>query len=267
MPQLRTMTPIRVGFIGFGTIGRRVQQLAAARAPGQLDIVAALVQDPNKPRPEGTPKIVASVSELLAERPDVVVEAGGHDALRAHGAAVLRGGVDLIMVSVGAFANHGLLEEITEAAKRGHARARVPSGAIGALDAIASAAMGGLTRVTHTTRKPPRALYSAEEAERIKDVTEVFRGPAREAALKFPENVNVCAAVSLAGIGLDRTEMCIVADPSVERNVHEVVAEGDFGRLRFEIQNIPTEKPATGRIVAMSVFKELMARREPFSIG
>jgi aspartate dehydrogenase len=121
--------------------------------------------------------------------------------------------------------------------------------------------------VTHTTRKPPRSLYSPEEAARITEVTEVYRGSAREAALKFPENVNVCAAVSLAGVGLDRTEMCIVADPGVERNQHEVVAEGDFGRLRFEIQNVPTEKPATGRIVAMSVYKELMARRALFSVG
>ena len=259
--------PIRVAFIGFGTIAKHVQQLIAARTPGQADIVAALVRDPNKPRPEGTPKIVTSLAGLLAERPEVVIEAGGHDALKAYGADVLRAGVDLLMVSVGAFATPGLLEEITEAATQGNARARVVSGAIGALDAISSGAIGGLTRVTHTTRKPPRSLYSPEEAARIAEVTEVYRGPAREAALRFPENVNVCAAVSLAGVGLDRTEMRIVADPGVERNQHEVVAEGEFGRLRFEIQNIPTEKPATGRLVAMSVYKELMARRAPFSVG
>lgn len=259
--------PIRVGFIGLGTIGKRVQQLIAERSPSEAEIVGALVQDINKPRPEGTPKIVATMPELLAEHPEVVIEAGGHDALRTYGAGILRAGVDLLMVSVGAFAVPGLLEEITEAARQGHARARVASGAIGALDAISSAAIGGLTRVTHTTRKPPRSLYSPEEAQRITQVTEVYRGSAREAALKFPENVNVCAAVSLAGVGLDRTEMCIVADPGVERNQHEVVAEGEFGRLRFEIQNVPTEKPATGRIVAMSVYKELMARRAPFSVG
>ena len=258
---------MRVGAIGFGTICMRLQQLIAERARGEAEIVAAIVKDTGKPRPEGSPKIVGTIEELLAERPEVVVEAGGHEALKTYGAQVLRSGVDLLMVSVGAFATPGLLEEITEAARQGNARARVASGAIGALDAISSGAVGGLTRVTHTTRKPPRSLYSPEEAARITEVTEVFRGPAREAALKFPENVNVCAAVSLAGIGLDRTEMCIVADPGVERNQHEVLAEGEFGRLRFEIQNIPTEKPATGRIVAMSMFKELMARRACFSIG
>ena len=258
---------MRVGFLGFGTIAARVQQLIAAHAPGQVELVGAIVRDLSKPRPEGAPKVVATLPELLALQPEVVVECGGHEALRAYGADVLRAGVDLLMLSVGAFAMPGLLEEITEAARQGSARARVASGAIGALDAISSAAAGGLTRVTHTTRKPPRSLFSPEEAARVTQVTEIYRGPAREAALKFPENVNVCAAVSLAGIGLDKTEMCIVADPGVERNQHEVVAEGEFGRLRFEIQNIPTEKPATGRLVAMSVFKELMARRAPFLIG
>lgn len=258
---------MRVGLIGFGTICIRLQQLIAERARDEAVIVAALVRDLGKPRPEGAPKIVGTLDELLAEQPEVVIEAGGHDALKAYGAKVLEAGVDLLMVSVGAFALPGLLDDVTEAARRGGARARVASGAIGALDAISSAAVGGLSRVTHTTRKPPRSLYSPEEAARITQETEVFRGPAREAALKFPENVNVCAAVSLAGVGLDRTEMRIVADPGVERNQHEVVAEGDFGRLRFEIQNVPTEKPATGRIVAMSVFKELMARRSSFSIG
>jgi len=259
--------PLRVGFLGFGTIAKRVQQLLAEHAPGEVDIVGAIVADPSKPRPEGTPRIVASLDELLALHPELIVEVGGHDALHAYGAKVLCAGVDLLMVSVGAFGRPRLLEEIQAAAKEGHARARVASGAIGALDAISSAAIGGLTRVTHTTRKPPRSLFSPEEAAKVSEVVEVYRGPAREAALKFPENVNVCAAVSLAGVGLDRTEMRIVADPGVERNQHEVVAEGDFGYLKFEIQNIPTEKPATGRLVAMSVCKEILARRATFAVG
>src|SRR5579884_3624022 len=170
--------PMRVGAIGFGTICMRLQQLIAERARGEAEIVAAIVKDTGKPRPEGSPKIVGTIEELLAERPEVVVEAGGHEALKTYGAQVLRSGVDLLMVSVGAFATPGLLEEITEAARQGNARARVASGAIGALDAISSGAVGGLTRVTHTTRKPPRSLYSPEEAARITEVTEVFRGPA-----------------------------------------------------------------------------------------
>lgn len=258
---------MRIGFLGYGTIAQRVAKLIQERAADSMQIVGAIVAHPGKSRPGPTPKLVGSVDELLREDPEVVVECGGHDALAEYGPAVLRGGSDLLMVSVGAFARPGLFEEIVGAAKEGHAQAKVASGAIGALDAISSGAIGGLTRVTHTTRKPPRSLYSPEEAANVTETREVFRGAARKAALKFPENVNVCAAVSLAGAGLDRTEMCIVADPSVERNQHEVVAEGEFGRLRFEIQNVPTEKPATGKIVAMSVFKELVNRHAPFVIG
>src|SRR5579862_818766 len=126
-------TPIRAGFIGYGTIAKRVQEYIAQHSPGQVKIVAAIVRDVDKPRPEGAPRIVATLDELLAERPEVVVEAGGHDALAAYGPAVLRAGVDLLMVSVGAFARQGLMEEIVSAAKDGHARARIASGAIGAL--------------------------------------------------------------------------------------------------------------------------------------
>ncbi len=154
-------------------------------------------------------------------------------------------------------------------AKQGGSRVFVASGAIGALDAIASAAVcGGLRRVTHTTRKPARALLEPAEAADLTAPRELFRGSAREGALRFPESINVAAAVSLAGIGLDRTEVCVIADPSVDRNSHEVVAQGDFGDLRFEIRNIPTdENPRTGRLVAMSIVHALRQRHALLVVG
>src|SRR5207302_4936814 len=133
-------------------------------------------------------------------------------------------------------------EAILAAASAGGAQVRIASGAIGGLDAIAAAAVGGLDRVTHVTRKPARTLLDPAEAARLEAGREIFRGTAREGALLFPESINVAAAISLAGIGLDRTEVCVIADPSVIRNQHEVTAEGAFGRLRFEIQNIPTDE-------------------------
>jgi aspartate dehydrogenase len=99
-------------------------------------------------------------------------------------------------------------------------------------------------------------------------VREVFRGNAREGALRFPESINVAAAVSLAGIGLDRTEVRVLADPAVTRNHHEVVAEGPFGALRFEIANIPSEaNPKTGRLVALSIVQALLRRRAALVVG
>jgi aspartate dehydrogenase len=256
---------MRVGFIGLGAIG---QGLVRYLAPSEdIQVVGALVRDASKPRAVPVP-VVTSSDDLLALRPEIVVEMGGHAALAAHGPAILRAGIDLLMVSVGALADPGVETAIVEAARAGRAQARVASGAIGALDAIAAAAVGGLERVTHTTRKPARTLLGAEEAGHLAGPREIFRGSAREGALLFPESINVAAAVSLAGIGLDRTEVCVIADPSVQRNQHEVVAEGAFGRLRFEIQNVPTDQnPRTGRLVAMSLAQALRARRPGLSVG
>jgi len=259
--------PMRVGMIGLGAIGLAVSRLLRDRGADAFAVVGAVVRDPDRPRPADAPPVAASVSELLAARPEVVVEAGGHAALRQHGAAVLRGGCDLLMVSVGALADPALEAEIRAAARASGARARIASGGIGALDAIASAAIGGLDRVTHSVRKPARTLLDAAGAARLTAPREMFRGPAREGVVRFPESINVAAAVSLAGIGLDRTEVCVIADPAAEYNHHEVVAQGAFGLLRFEIRNVPSENPRTGRLVAMSLVHELELRRAALSVG
>jgi aspartate dehydrogenase len=260
--------PLRVGLIGLGAIGRSVVQLVGERAAGEITIVGALVRDPGRRRVAGGPPIVPSLATLLDEGPEVIVEAGGHAALAAHGPGVLRAGRDLLMVSVGALAMPETYEALLCAAREGGGRAIVASGAIGALDAISSAALGGLERVTHTTRKPPATLLPADEAAELTEAREVFRGNAREGALRFPESINVAAAVSLAGLGLDRTEVRVLADPAVTRNHHEVVAEGPFGILRFEIANIPSEaNPKTGRLVALSIVQALLRRRAALVVG
>ena len=257
---------MRVGFIGFGTIARGV--IDHVQPSDDLEFVGAVVADPSKPRAPGTPPMTTDVGYLLGLRPEVVVEVGGHAALRAYGPPVLRAGVDLLMLSVGALAEPGVEQQIRDAACLGRAQATVLSGAIGGLDAIAAARVGGLTRVTHTTRKPARALLSGAEAAQQRDPVELFRGSAREGALRFPESINVAAAVSLAGIGLDRTEVCVIADPTIDRNKHEVVAEGAFGELRFEIHNVPSDdNPRTGRLVAMSVLHALRRRRASLVVG
>ncbi len=259
---------IRVGLIGLGAIGQRVVNLIEDQGMSQIEIVGALVRDPLRPRKTPSIPLVSSAAELLAFNPEVVVEAAGHDALREHGPVILRSGCDLLFLGVGAFAVPEVEKLVLEAAIEGGGQARVVSGAIGALDAIGAAAVGGITHVTHTTRKPARTLLSSEEADALTDAVEIFRGTAREAALLFPESVNVAAAVSLAGIGLDATEVCVFADPGITRNRHEVEVEGEFGWLKFEIQGIPTEEnPRTGRLVAMSVVRQLLLRRAPITIG
>ena len=256
---------VRIGLIGLGAIGRGV--VALLDEDPDLEVIGALVTDVHKPRTSRSVPLVDNVDALLALQPEVVVEAGGHAALRQHGPSVLRAGIDLLMVSVGALAEPDTEHAIVGAARAGRSQAIVASGAIGALDAIAAARVGGLQRVTHTTRKPAAALLPGDQAAALTEDRQLFRGNAREGALKFPESINVAAAVSLAGIGLDRTEVCVIADPSIERNRHEVVAEGEFGWLRFEIASIPTENPRTGRLVAMSIVHALRRRRAPLVIG
>jgi aspartate dehydrogenase len=257
---------VRVGFIGFGTIARGVASLV--RDADDITLVGAVVRDPLKTRSVDAPPTVASVDELVRFRPDVVVEAGGHAALARHGPEVLRRGLDLVVLSVGALAERGVEDAIVSAARSGGSRAVVASGAIGGLDALTAAAIGGLTRVTHTTRKPAGALLPPADAAVLTEPCELFRGTAREGVLRFPENINVVAAVSLAGVGFDRTEVCVIADPQLAHNTHQVVAEGAFGELRFEVKNVPTEEnPRTGRLVAMSVVSTLRRRMAPLVLG
>jgi aspartate dehydrogenase len=253
---------MRVGLIGWGTIGQGVAALL--RPEDEVELVGAVVRDPNKPRAVHLP-VFSSVDGLLECKPELVVECGGHEALACHGPAVLGAGIDLMLLSVGALARPAVQQALIDAAVAGHSQAIVLSGGIGALDAIASATVGGLARVTHTTRKPARALL--DEGEALTEPKELFCGTAREGALRFPENINVAAAVSLAGVGLDATVVRVTADPSIERNTHDVVAEGAFGTLRFSIQNIPTDNPRTGRLVAMSVVHALRKRSAPLVIG
>jgi len=203
--------------------------------------------------------LVATPDALLALRPAIVVEAGGHAALAMHAPTILRSGRDLLAVSVGALADPATYDALLTAAHEGGGRIVVASGAIGALDALAAAALGGLDRVTHTTRKPAHTLLPAAEAATLTAEREIFRGSAREGALHFPESINVAAAVALAGLGFDHTEVRVIA---------EVVAEGAFGALRFTIENIPSaENPRTGRLVALSIVRALLGRRAALAIG
>jgi aspartate dehydrogenase len=258
---------MRVGLLGLGAIGRDVVRLCAP-IEAEVDLIGVYSRSVPDPYPAGWPARSASLEALLMRQPDVVVEAMGHEGLREFGPRVLRAGCDLLIVSVGALAEPAVHDALLAAAHEGGSRVHVASGAIGALDAVAAAAVGEVRRVTHTTRKPAHALLAPDDAAALTAPRELFRGSAREGALRFPESINVAAAVSLAGIGLDRTEVCVIADPALTRNTHQVDVEGVFGRLRFEIENLPSElNPRTGRLTAMSVVHALRRRRATFVVG
>lgn len=265
---------LRVALIGYGASGALVGELLRAGAGGPVDVTGVLVRDPARHAADAAAtgwRFTVDLGALLGTRPHLVAELAGHDALRAYGEEVLRAGVDLLTLSVGALADDALRARLVAAAEAGDARILVPSGAIAGLDAIGAAALLGLDRVEHRVRKPPRALLDGAAADEVTAggvPVELYAGPAREAAVRFPANVNVVAAVSLAGLGVDATEAAVVADPGITRNTHEVTAEGDFGRLSLRLENRPSPaNPKTGVLTAASVVRAIRRRTERLVIG
>lgn len=264
----------RVGIIGYGSIGRSLARYIADGRAGETTLAAVLVRDQAKVADAG------EAAGLLTDDPDdffragldVVVEAAGHGAVEKFAERSLRAGCDLLVASVGAFANQPLFDRVMLAAQGTGKRVIVPSCAVGGLDRIAAGAIGTLDEVTLTSRKPPRAWYGTvvEKEVNLAEVSQpicVFEGPARESALLFPESVNVSAALSLAGIGFERTKVRVIVDPTIKQNVHEIFCSGQFGQISLQLSNTPSENPKTGYIVAMSMAKVLANLSSPFVIG
>ena len=165
--------------------------------------------------------------------------------------------------------------DLVERARDGGAQIIVPSGALLGLDAVRAAAEGEIHSVRMVTRKPPVSLAGAPyleeqgiDLEGLAEPRRIFRGSAREGAVGFPANVNVAAALSLAGIGPDRTELEIWADPALTRNTHRIRVEADSARFEMQIENVPSEEnPGTGKITALSVIASLRGLTSPLRVG
>ncbi len=263
---------LRLGLIGYGAIGLHVREAMAAGRIEGVELRAALVR---RPRTEVTsrPDITHDPDRFFDYAMDVVVECAGHDAVRAHAERVLENGMDLLVTSVGAFTDTALYERVLAAARHNGKRLILPSAGIGAIDILSAAAVGGLDSVTVTVRKDPSA-WKGTAAQDLVDLDSlqqphvVFDGPVREGARLYPQNVNISAAVALAGIGLDRTRVVIVADPTIATHVVEVDAAGAFGRFRFmEDVAVSAENRKTGRIVAMALVKTVRQLASTLVVG
>jgi aspartate dehydrogenase len=208
-------------------------------------------------------EIVETLDQLLALRPELIAEVAGQQAVAQHGETVLRNGVDLLVISVGALADMALFERLKSAAQASRSRILLPAGAIGGIDAIAAMRMGGLSLVRYRSRKPPLA-WRGSPAEKLVDLAALakpavlYRGNAREAALLYPQNANVAAAIALAGLGFERTEVELVADPAAAGNVHEIEVEGAAGRFAIELEGKPSRtNPKTSALAALSVARAI----------
>jgi aspartate dehydrogenase len=260
---------MRIGLIGFGAMARAlVHCLDANGGFERISIVGTLVQPSDLPVPAlaslSRTVFTTNPAEFLEQAPELVVECAGHFAVRDVCPQVLARGLDLILISIGALANADVEAKLRAATEKSMGRLILPGGAIGGVDFLASARLAGLDRVRYTSRKPPRAWKGTRAEQTIKldelsQATEFFRGNAREAALQFPQNANVAAAIALAGIGFEKTEVALNADPSVTVNEHSVVSEGAFGRAEIRIAAKPLpDNPKTSWLGALSLARAVL---------
>lgn len=265
---------LRVGVAGLGAIGMAVARGLDRGIPGlTLSAVAARDLERAGKRMRGFAGPLQVVeSARLAALADIVVECAPASAFRDIAEPALSGGRTLIPASIGALLAH---EDLIGLAERNGGRIIAPTGALIGLDAVRAAAEGEIASVRMTTRKPPASLagapYLTEHDIRLDGLTaptKIFDGNARDGARGFPANVNVAAALSLAGIGPERTHLEIWADPALSRNTHHIEVEADSARFSMTIENIPSEEnPRTGRITALSLLATLRRLTGTLTVG
>lgn len=267
------MTETRVAIGGLGAIGRVVARKLADGMPG-LSLACAAARDHAKARAWLDAERIACPlmePELFPAHCDLAVECAPASLLERICRPMLEAGKQVMVLSVGALLPR---PELIELAKERGGQIIVPTGALLGLDAVAAAAEGRIHSVRMITRKPPRGLAGAPylvangiSVEGLNGPKRVFVGSARDGAAGFPANVNVAAALSLAGIGPDRTLLEIWADPSVDRNCHTIEIDSDSARFTLSIENVPSENPRTGRITALSVVAALRKLHAPLRVG
>lgn len=265
---MRTGSSLRIGFIGNGGVTCSVRDALAATAGFEHEVTGILSRSPGV---NGGPEVL-SAAALLATRPDIVIECASHEAVRSHGEDILRAGVPLMLVSTGVLADTAFYDRLVVAAGLGETRIILAAGAMAGIEALAAARVGGLTSVRYIGSKPPLA-WQGTPAEQCVDLGALdrpftfFRGSAREAALAYPKNSNVCATIALAGVGFDATEVELCADPTAPRNVHRLVFEGADGSFDIHIVGKPSpSNPKTSALTAHSIARLLTGMVSPVVI-
>lgn len=273
MTGCRPMSDFRLVLVGWGAIATRVADLLAQRrAPVRL--VAVAVRDAGIAR-DGLPRDARLIDqpEAVADlSPDLVVEAAGRASVLPWGRAALSCGASFAPSSTSVFADDGALEQLLELAAAHGGKLIIPPGALGGIDALAAAARLPLTSVLHEVVKPPAAWAGTPAAglcnlSGMTTAVTFYRGSARAAARDFPQNANVVAISALAGLGLDQTEVALVADPAATRNLHRVTAEGDFGRMQITLENRPlATNPKSSEMTALSLVRMIENLASPLVI-
>ncbi len=261
---------LKVGIIGCGAIGTVLAKALDRGEAGDARLVTLF--DADRKNAESLRATLShhvhvadGIGEILSEKLDLVIEAAAQEAVRQYGVKILSSGKSIIIMSVGALLDDELLSRLVSAAKGTNASIYVPSGAVLAVDALKAARVGRLKSVTLTTRKPPASLGVKGN---LKAPKVIYSGGAAEAVRRFPQNVNVAATLSLAGLGKAETKVVVIADPKTKRNTHELSVEGDFGSFTARIENVPfPENPKTSYIAALSAVRLLRNLTDTLKVG
>lgn len=256
--------PLRTALLGGGTIARLVLEQAREGALPGIEIVALAGRSASSPAAalagEFSIAYLPRADALLSLRPDAVLEAASHDAVRQHLVTLLEAGIGVVVLSAGALADDELRASAEGAARRSGAVLYVPSGGIGGLDALKTACLGGVDEASIQVAKPPAAWKGIPYVERsgvaldhMTSAVTLFEGPAREGVPHFPQNVNIAAVLALAGIGMDRTRLKVVADPALTLNTHTIRVSGRCGRFTVVLENVPSpDNPKTSWLACYS---------------
>ena len=260
---------LRIALIGYGAISQMLFDVFKQKKP-PIDIVGVLVRPgraaATQKKVGKRVKVVEELKPLLKLKPDVVVEAASQQAVRAWGETILRKGVDLMVIATGAYGDPKLWKKHLAAAARSGARLRLPSGAIAGLDGLLAMRLGKLERVKYTSIKPPHA-WSGTPAETdfdlpsITEPTVIFKGTPADAGRLYPKNANLAVTVALCGAGLKRTEIELVADPTLPpgTNASRLEVVSDSGELRLErLGKSMPDNPKTGVLTALTMADDLM---------
>lgn len=260
---------LKIALIGYGAISQMLFDVFAEKKPA-IDIVGVLVRPgrtaETKKKVGRKVAVVESLKALLKLKPDVVVEAASQQAVRDWGETILKKGIDLMVIATGAYGDPKLWKKHVAAASKSGARLRLPAGAIAGLDGLLAMRLGSLEKVKYTSIKPPHA-WTGTPAETdfdlpsIKTPTVIFKGTPADAGRLYPKNANLAVTVALCGAGLERTEIELVADPTLPAGTNasklEVIA--DSGELRLErLGRSMPDNPKTGVLTALTMADDLM---------
>ena len=262
--------PMRIAILGGGTIARLFLEHIRRGDLGEgIDIAAicgrsAASAGAALAREYGVPFVVG-VNALVATKPDVVIEAASHDAVREHLVKLLSARIAVIVLSGGALVDDKLRAAAESAAQVNGALLYVPSGGIGSLDALKAACIAGVDEVSIQVAKPPAERKEIDfvdalgvDLDALCEARVLFEGSAREGVPHFPQNVNIAAVLSMAGIGFDRTRLTVVADPALTRNTHTIRIRGASGSITVVLENVPApENPKTAWLACYSALAAL----------